>query len=1787
MLQPFAVAGNALESFRRYVRSSFPLRDPALDTQRERLIDEGLLWTEPHVSLARPGSTGPKLTALAGLLLERAIELPWGFEELYEHQRRAIERLVVREGGRPQNTLILSGTGSGKTEGFLIPIVDACLRNPGPGVKALIIYPMNALANDQLARLHRLLGACPEVTFGRYTGDTPETDAGDQRRPGRRADLPANFLWSRQAMRDAPPNILLTNYSQLEYLLLRGTDQQLFRYGPPIYLVVDEIHLFTGVLGAEVACLLRRFRQHTGAMPDEICMVGTSATAGNEEEQDRLVAFVERFFGAPFAAEAAIAETPAPFGDEGTEIPRTPEISLEDLEAADTVDGLAALAKRTFGLELGAGDDFPHGLGRAIDRFRTVSTVERALERPAPISAAGRALGQLPDRAGVAEDALAREATAIVLLGATARTPAVGEEELQPRFRPRVHQIIRSLAGLWRCLNPDCGALVATGQSRCPHCGSLALPLASCRTCGEAYWSSPAQGEELTATGWLSTREYRRGERAIFLARPDRLPTIVDEDEEGQRVEWTEVAACPSCGYLGHGGAVVSHDRACPRPTSHGVPLRASTDAVHCPSCGDIGARNRPILLPFRGAAAASVAVLTQMLSDNLRRREGEAGGRLLVFADSRQDAAQQAGYADDQGGRIAVRQLISATLGSGEKTLLELARTVQKHVVEDPKALRRWLIGESERAFSEVAHPDYEPSHEDEEHIGGKLQWEVVLELTERSRRRFSLEQEGVITVGLDRLDELVGAVKKAWPSHPFGSDERLAQVVLATVDVLRHGRAVDHWMLKLSPRSLRRNHHVRIGDRAVTASRGYGPKKWRSAAKQVDIRAWTAPKHVTRMTELLARVLKLPTATAANEAVEALASRIQAVGLLSSSTIEGRKRQMVDHKRLIIARREQEPLFRCDRCGRVRSTILTDIEGKPLCATWRCPGRPEVWEPHAERDFYRNQYLAPPRRLLVHEHSGQIEADERIALEERFNDRDHPTIDVIACTPTLEVGVSLDDLHAVILRNMPPTPANYAQRVGRAGRRSKVALALGHAGQGPHDSYFFERPADLIAGLVRAPTMSLENEPLLERHLNSLMLEILKIDLPRHWVRPIDEEGFEGSTVADDDGVLRETTLKPFEEKLADPEVRKQVEEAVQGAFASSLDPSPPAGIIDLCRRRVDQFLPDLRVALNRWCDRYRALLDEYEKFKRKKGVPTKAEEAYERRLLAELRRLASPAAIEHRPLGFLGTVGFLPRYGFTGTSVLLHVQGQDEPIAQAGWVAVTEFAPANIVYARGRRLKVQRLDPAPVEESDAGWEHRDNVLRQARRCDRCEFLSFDPLTKSCPHCESDLVSQTVIELSGVRGGGGSISSDDEFRSRSDYDVVNVLSDGYREREQITLGGLGLERTAGREIIVANRGASQSDHPRGGFAICSQCGFAEEAVVEEDEQEQDEEVQETGHAPRCPGLKDRNHVKSGVWLTARVRGDVMEIALPPAVRGPHFASWRATLLEALQLGIRETVQAGRRDLSGFIRQREEEPHSIVIFDTMPGGTGYLPKLFANGAGGLKAAAEEVLRRLEGCTCGGSCYRCLRDFWNQRSHDALNRFEVLGVLRRLAEAQAVEWEDEQDDRLESFLELEFYERLTDGGLPLPTLQVTREIGSRRIIRVDAEYRDPDVSIFLDGRAYHAQSIEKIEDDIAKRNVLEERGICVLEFTYKDVLERFDSVAAAVRRARNGETADADLDPRALPGVQVVQMDEAKRRAVVEVDAQAWVRHEDARAASLSSVNRMRLAGWRLQRQLS
>lgn len=336
-LNPVVFTEKVLQSFLRYQLRAYPFADPRLHGQMRELLSldearESPLLQGPFVSLSRPFSSGAAVADLAaeGLLhphLEQ--RTPSAVSQLYRHQEKAIRAIV---GGR--STLVSTGTGSGKTECFLYPIVSRCLRlrdeGAAAGISAVIVYPMNALAEDQLMRLRSLL-AGTGVSFGMYVGKTPERegDVGGARLPpgSSRADyeaqleavraaksgesvFPAEEACSREAMRSAggQPRILLTNVKQLELLLTRQWDAELFQDARLDYLVFDEAHTFTGAMGAETACLIRRLRAFCGRQAADTVCVATSATIVDAERPEAARVFASRFFGVPEESVETVAE---------------------------------------------------------------------------------------------------------------------------------------------------------------------------------------------------------------------------------------------------------------------------------------------------------------------------------------------------------------------------------------------------------------------------------------------------------------------------------------------------------------------------------------------------------------------------------------------------------------------------------------------------------------------------------------------------------------------------------------------------------------------------------------------------------------------------------------------------------------------------------------------------------------------------------------------------------------------------------------------------------------------------------------------------------------------------------------------------------------------------------------------------------------------------------------------------------------------------------------------------------------------------------------------------------------------------------------------------------------------------------------------------------------------------------------------------------------------------------------------------------------------------------------
>ena len=291
---PSTLAAEVTDALGDFLSTGFGPSNPALsDVVEQFLADTDNLFKGPYLCVDLPFRHAPE----GG---EPFPETPLGFTP-WRHQRNAFNRL-----SRGQSTVIATGTGSGKTECFLYPVLDHCRAQAGaPGVKAIVIYPMNALASDQARRIAGIVDRTPslhgKVTAGLYVG---ETGASPRQRMG--AD---HVIENREALRERPPDLLLTNYKMLDLLLTRPVDFPLWRHntsGVLRYLVVDELHTFDGAQGTDLACLIRRLRARLQA--DELVCVGTSATIGGDEDRSAIVDYVSEVFHQPFAPDAVVGE---------------------------------------------------------------------------------------------------------------------------------------------------------------------------------------------------------------------------------------------------------------------------------------------------------------------------------------------------------------------------------------------------------------------------------------------------------------------------------------------------------------------------------------------------------------------------------------------------------------------------------------------------------------------------------------------------------------------------------------------------------------------------------------------------------------------------------------------------------------------------------------------------------------------------------------------------------------------------------------------------------------------------------------------------------------------------------------------------------------------------------------------------------------------------------------------------------------------------------------------------------------------------------------------------------------------------------------------------------------------------------------------------------------------------------------------------------------------------------------------------------------------------------------
>ncbi len=1700
----FDLRHRLVEDYADFTRSFVVIRDERVRARVDEELAAGLLWPPPIVQLNpafEPGGTIDDVVA-EGLLHPRCAQIfrrgktpddPEGEPlRLHRHQREAIE--AARGGG---NYVLTTGTGSGKSLAYIVPIVDHVLRNgTGRGIQALVVYPMNALANSQVGELEKFLAIGPPgstnlVSFRRYTGQESQEE--------------------RDEILHSPPDILLTNYVMLEYILTRPFDSPVVKAAQGLrFLVLDELHTYRGRQGADVALLARRVREACNATG--LQHVGTSATlagAGTFDEQRREVARIASLvFGDTVEPGNVIGETlrratvPTPADAEALRA-RIGDEPPSDYDAF-LADPLASWIETTFGLAV-EGET-----GRLV----------RAT--PRPILGEDGAAGLLADITGRSVDECAAAIERTLMQGYRIRHPDTGF----PVFAFRLHQFFSRGETVYASLESEPERFATTEEQQfVPGDRSRALfPLAFCRECGQDYYTvrtgsgpdgktvvlprhlNDLTGDDETDAGFLYLGSDRSWPDALE-AQLERLPEEwLEPSGDSFRVKSSYRQYLPRAIRLAPSGELEDDGLAC-----HWIPAPFRFCLYCGVSYGGRQVRDFGKLLTLGAGGRSSATTILSLAAIRALREGGEdalprEARKLLSFTDNRQDASLQAGHFNDFVEVGLIRSaLYRAARAAGERGLAhdeltmrvfeELALPVELYASE-PEAVfaaRR----ETDRALRDV--------------LGYRLYRDL-----ERGWRIMApnLEQAGLLEIEYEALDE-VCAAEDVWAARhealAKAAPKRREEIARTLLDYMRRELAINvdyldaDWQEQLKQRS----------SQLLVEPWGL----------QEDEQPLHARVLFPRPRRRAAREFRGDVYVSARGGFGQYLRRPQALGSLSLADTDRVITDLLEALRIGgLVRRVAEPASADDVPGyQLAASAMRWCAGDGTRA-YHDPIR--VPSPPAEGSrtnpyfvgFYRG-VAAQGQGIQAREHTAQVPPEERERREEAFRTGELP---VLFCSPTMELGVDIAELNVVNMRNVPPTPANYAQRSGRAGRSGQPALVFDYCAAGnSHDQYFFRRPQLMVSGQVKPPRLDLTNEDLVRAHVHAIWLAAADVWLGSSLaeILELDEE--------DKTFPLRESKR----EQLADLSVIERARPRAERVLARIPNLAEAEWYSETW---LDETLNGALLALDRACDRWRGLYRAAIEARETQHAiildqsRSPACRATARRLRAEAEaqidllrggdenRIWQSDFYSYR---YLASEGFLPGYSFPRLPLSAFIparrarQGRDEFLQRPRFLAISEFGPRSIVYHEGSRYLINRVF-LPAERTE---ENRIPTA-SVKHCTSCGYLhpvaDGDPGLDLCEQCGAPLdMTHDLFRLQNVATRRRDrINSDEEERVRLGFEIRTGIRFARRDGETTRIAHVASGGTAWGKLTYGgaatlwriNVGWTRRKNPNQlGFLLDTERGYwarNEQAALEDPEDPLSPSQQRV-----IPYVEDRRNA----------------LLLEPA--RPLDSAVMASLAAALKNAIQVVYDLEDSELAVEPLPNRDFRRQLLFYEAAEGGAGVLRLLAADPAALPRVAREALVlchfdpdtgedrhrapRAKEDCTA--ACYDCLLSYANQPDHRLLDRHLLRDLLLLLAGAEVEPAPvalprhlhlAQLRDRCDSELERRFLDFLEEHDLELPTHAQARI--ERLRVKPDFTYASHHLVVFVDGPVHDYEDVEERDGQAASR--LEDDGWTVVRFGHDD-----------------------------------------------------------------------------------
>ncbi|MGQ9474677.1 MAG: DEAD/DEAH box helicase [Actinomycetota bacterium] len=1670
----FKLRDLVVDEYRQYVQSFLSIHDHRIrDFVSREVLQKGALWPEALIQINPAYEKGPtvqdlvlkgRLHPVCGDIFRDGEGKPF---TLFRHQEEAIAHGLA---GR--HFIVTSGTGSGKSLTYFIPIFDAILRgDPSENkVWAIIVYPMNALVNSQYYALtklaenyHRRGGQDMPVRFEKYTGQDRE---------------------KREEIQKNPPHILLTNYVMLELMLLRPEEHNFVdRTTSNLrYLVIDELHTYRGRQGADMAMLIRRLRERCGN-PDLIT-VGTSATMvvgegmSGEGRRRAVAGFASKLFGVEVTPDQVIEEYLVRSTDASApKDPRSLRQAILDLISHKVEDlrknPLLAWVEETMGLR----EDEEGKLRRSI---------------PISLEEASRKLREIT---GLEGESCAKAIQEMLLKASEMRNP-----DGSPFMSFKLHQFIAQGHRVLATLEPRDQRVLSAEGVYYGRKGSKDLPLyplVFCRSCGMDYYEvyRDFQGNFLPLLEFESISE--EDAQAGYLMIPSEEETewslghLPEEwlDEKG-RVKSSFRPYVPQPLWVMPDGTLkMSEEEGTVKAWFQPHPFHL------CLFCGEFFTGREREFRKLSGLSSSGRSTATTVLSISAvqkahRGNIEESARKILSFTDNRQDASLQAGHFNDF--------VKAALLRSAIYDAVQMHDKLRFDEVAD-KVAERMGLEISDVAQNKEIDPDSAQARQVWKIFKEVLEYRIYEDLRRGWRLIWpNLENCGLLRIYYFGLDELCRK-EEIWKDVPeiskLDPEQRLRELTVF----------LDHIRKKLA---------IKVG-----CLEEVNQQQLRRRAGQVLDPKWGFGEN-----EFLYRASRflLPGAERNIERGFRLSERSQLGRFLRRKFNLGQ-----DYERFVAQLVDVLCAHGILRRGEERGVDYVQIDAS--CIVWSkgsgVPPDDPLYSRRASGDFYKalerkaNQYFTmlykEEGRHFSHlegrEHTAQITYENRLEREERFRKGELPCL---FCSPTMELGIDISDLRLVHMRNVPPTPANYAQRSGRAGRQGEPALVFTYClAQSGHDQYYFRHREEMVAGAVRLPHVDLGNENLIKAHVQSIWLAATGLSLG-HSISEILELSLEGYPLKEEVQSHIQLSDSRFEECL------REAERVLKTCYPDLEEATwfTDQWVTELLRRAPKEF----DRAFDRFRELFKAADRQWEEANQRLryGIrdPQERSRAEQERREAERQKSllfnqgTTFQESDFYPYRYLASEGFLPGYNFPRLPLRAFLAGAGEAgeyISRPRFIALSEFGPHSLIYHEGTKYRVEGLIPPP-----GGLE---SLTMMSKLCRSCGYFNNHEGVDLCALCGSKLDASScdiarLLAMPNVKAWKRErITCDEEDRLRGGYKIELYFrfapDPGGRERKEESLVYdsedhplLKLVYAPSATLYLVNHGWRRSQEQ--GFLLDKEGRWVSGSQKDED-----------GPVEFSP------HQVQRVRLYVQDTHNLLLI-YPES----ENIAWKEDILPSLQYALKRGIgHLFQVEEDELLTQRvgADKNRAILFYEAAEGGFGVLRQLVEK-EDVFSRVAEEALRichfdpeTLEDVKpdCVRACHECLLSYYNQLDYPAINRFAIKDLLSDLIKTITRPLKAGRDYEAH----YRWLYSLTDSRSDLERRFVSHLYRTKRRLPADAQARLPDhhcipdffyhpnVCVFCDG-SVHDTPDQRRKDEL-ERQELRELGYRVIVIRYDQDLE--------------------------------------------------------------------------------